>query len=52
MTFTAEVVPDSNSGLPWVNMQEFAEFSGTGMAVEVGGTVGGHDHEATRSPCA
>ncbi|EMD27269.1 DUF1905 domain-containing protein [Amycolatopsis azurea] len=50
VTFTAEVIPDSNSGWPCVNMPGSAEFFGTGKAVKVVGTVDGHDYEVSMLP--
>ncbi|MEV6906404.1 DUF1905 domain-containing protein [Amycolatopsis sp. NPDC051071] len=50
VTFTAEVIPDGNSGWPCVNMPDSAEFFGTGKAVKVSGTVDGHDYEASMLP--
>ena len=49
-TFTAEIIPDSNSGWPCVQMPGSAEFFGTGKAVKVSGTVDGHDYEASMLP--
>lgn len=48
--FTAEVVPDKNSGWPCVRMPGSAEFFGTGKSVKVSGTVDGHDYEASMLP--
>jgi len=50
VTFTAEVIPDSNSGWPCVNMPGSAEFFGTGKVVKVVGTVDGHDYEVSMLP--
>lgn len=50
VTFTAEVIPDSNSGWPCVQMPGSAAFFGTGKAVKVGGTVDGHSYEASMLP--
>jgi len=49
-TFTATVIPDSNSGWPCVQMPGSAEFFGTGKSVKVAGTVDGHDYEASMLP--
>ncbi len=49
-TFTAEVIADSNSGWPCVQMPDSAEFFGTGKSVKVAGTVDGHAYEATMLP--
>lgn len=49
-TFRANVIADSNSGWPCVQMPDSAEFFGTGKCVKVGGTVDGHDYEATMLP--
>ncbi|TMR89042.1 DUF1905 domain-containing protein [Nonomuraea basaltis] len=49
-TFTASIVPDSNSGWPCVQMPGSADFFGTGKAVKVAGTVDGHAYEATMLP--
>jgi hypothetical protein len=49
-TFTATIIPDSNSGWPCVQMPGSGEFFGTGKAVKVAGTVDGHDYEASMLP--
>lgn len=49
-TFRAMVIPDANSGWPCVQMPDSAVFFGTGRPVKVGGTVDGHDYEATMLP--
>lgn len=49
-TFRANVIADSNSGWPCVQMPDSAEFFGAGKCVKVGGTVDGHDYEATMLP--
>lgn len=49
-TFTATIIADSNSGWPCVQMPGSGEFFGTGKAVKVGGTVDGHDYEASMLP--
>ena len=49
-TFRANVFADANSGWPCVQMPDSAEFFGTGKFVKVGGTVDGHDYEATMLP--
>lgn len=49
-TFTATVVADDNSGWPCVRMPDSAAFFGTGKAVKVGGTIDGHEYEATMLP--
>lgn len=49
-TFTATIIADSNSGWPCVQMPDSARFFGTGKPVKVGGTVNGHDYEATMLP--
>lgn len=48
--FTATIIADSNSGWPCVQMPNSARFFGTGKPVKVGGTVDGHDYEATMLP--
>lgn len=50
VTFTAEVVPDSNSGWLCVQMPGSAEFFGTGRPVKVAGTIEGQDYEASMLP--
>lgn len=49
-TFRATLIADSNSGWPCVQMPGSAEFFGTGKSVKIGGTVDGHDYEATMLP--
>ena len=49
-TFRANVVADANSGWLCVQLPDSAEFFGTGKCVKVGGTVDGHDYEATMLP--
>ncbi|MEC5180238.1 DUF1905 domain-containing protein [Arthrobacter sp. CG_A4] len=49
-TFSANVITDGNSGWLCVQMPDSAEFFGTGKSVKIGGTVDGHDYEATMLP--
>ncbi|MHA7224374.1 DUF1905 domain-containing protein [Arthrobacter sp. RHLT1-20] len=49
-TFRPNIVADANSGWPCVQMPDSAEFFGTGKSVKIGGTVDGHDYEATMLP--
>lgn len=49
-TFTATIIADSNSGWPCVQMPGSGDYFGTGKAVKVGGTVDGHDYEASMLP--
>lgn len=48
--FRATMIADSNSGWPCVQMPGSADFFGTGKSVKIGGTVDGHDYEATMLP--
>ncbi|WP_168627566.1 DUF1905 domain-containing protein [Cryobacterium sp. BB307] len=50
VTFSAEVIADSNSGWLCVQLPDSAEIFGTGKSVRVCGTVDGHDYEATMLP--
>ena len=50
ITFTAEVIAESNSGWLCVQMPGSARVLGTGNAVKAGGTVDGHPYEATMLP--
>lgn len=50
VAFTATIIADSNSGWACVQMPNSATFFGSGKAVKVGGTVNGHDYEATMLP--
>ena len=50
VAFSATVVADSNSGWLCIQMPHSAEFFGTGTSVKVGGTVDGHDYEASMLP--
>ncbi|WP_167136610.1 DUF1905 domain-containing protein [Diaminobutyricimonas sp. TR449] len=50
VTFTAQIIADSNSGWLCVQMPDSAEFFGTGRSVKVSGTVDGHDYAATMLP--
>jgi hypothetical protein len=48
--FSAPITNDKNSGWPCVIMTDSKEFFGTGKAVRIGGTVDGHEFQATMLP--
>jgi hypothetical protein len=50
VTFSAEVIADSNSGWLCVQLPGSAQILGTGQSVKVVGTIDGHDYEATMLP--
>jgi hypothetical protein len=50
ITFTTEIVADSNSGWSSVVMENSASILGTGKAVKIGGMIDHHRFEATMLP--